>query len=124
MNPIANGHITWDHESSCTLDLDEELEHWQNRLHEVSMLHYNMMTKSLRCVSLEVRSFPYYDSLTDVENFLDAFEREVLEKHFFQTLDLVMRGTPTRWWGMHKDKFNGLCEYLRIMKLRFGHPKV
>ena len=63
------------------LDSDEELEHWQNQLHEVSTLRCNMMTKSLHCVSFKVRDLPHYDGLTDVDCFLDAFEREVLEKH-------------------------------------------
>ena len=77
MKPIVNGHIVWDRKSSCTSDLDEELEHWQNRLHEVSMLRCNMMTKSVRCVSYKVRSLPYYDGLTNVDKFLDTVEREV-----------------------------------------------
>ena len=73
MNSIADRHIVWDRESFCISDSYEELAHWQNQLHEVSTLHYNMMTKSLRCVSLEVRNLPYYDGLTDVDHFLDAF---------------------------------------------------
>ncbi|MCY6396595.1 hypothetical protein OYG15_10680, partial [Actinobacillus pleuropneumoniae] len=76
-----DGCISWDHESSCTSYLDEELEHCKNRIHEASMLRCNMMTKSLRCVSLEVRNMPYYDGLTDVDHILDSFEREVPEKH-------------------------------------------
>ena len=40
-----------------------------------------MMTKALRCVSSDVRSFPYYDGLTNVDKFLDAFERQVRDKH-------------------------------------------
>ena len=56
-----------------------------------------MMTKSLRCVSLEVRSLPYYDGLTDVDKFMDVFEREVPEKHHFQALDWTLRATPVRW---------------------------
>jgi len=87
VNPTMDECIAWDRESSCTLNLDEELEHWQNRLHEVSTLRCNMMTKSLRYVSSEVRNLPHYDGLTDVDCFLDAFEREVLEKHHFQALD-------------------------------------
>jgi len=47
------------------------------------MLHCNMMTKSLHCMSSEVRNLPSYDGLTDVDIFLDAFEREVPEKHHF-----------------------------------------
>ena len=39
-----------------------------------------MMTKSLCCVSSKVISLPYYDGLTNVDKFLDAYEREVPEK--------------------------------------------
>lgn len=63
----------WDKDSSYTSDSDEELEDWKNRLHEVSTLHCNMMTKSLRCVSNEVRNLPHYDVLNDVEFFLDEY---------------------------------------------------
>ena len=65
------------------------------------------MTKLLHCVSSKVRKLPYYDGLTDVEKFLDKFERKVPEDHFFQALDLALRATPTRWWGTHKDSFDG-----------------
>lgn len=30
VNLTVDGCITWDHESSCTSDSDEELENWQN----------------------------------------------------------------------------------------------
>jgi len=83
-----------------------------------------MMTKSLHCVSSEVRIFPYYDGLTDVDKFLDAFEREVLEKHHFQALDLAICDMPARWWGTHKDNFDGWHEYKRMMRVRFGCPMV
>ena len=75
MNPTADGHIAWDRESSFTSNSDEELEHLQNRLHEVSTIHCNMMTKSLRYVSSKVKDLPHYDGLTDADHFLDAFER-------------------------------------------------
>lgn len=89
-----------DRESSCTSDSNEEMEHWQNHLHEVSTLCYNMMMKSLHCVSSEVRNLPYYDGLTNVDKFLDAFEREVLEDHHFQALYLALCPMPTQWWGV------------------------
>ena len=66
---------------------------------------------------------PYYDGLTNVDKFLDAFEREVLEKHRFQALDLALCTTPARWWGTHKDSFAEWCEYRRMMRLCFGHLK-
>lgn len=50
VNPTADGQITWDRNSSCTLDSDEELKRWQNRLHEITTLSCNMMTRSRRCV--------------------------------------------------------------------------
>lgn len=105
---IVDGWITWDQEISCTSDSNEELEHWQNHLHEVSTLCYNMMTKSLCCVSSKVRNLPYYDSLTNVDNFLDVFESAVPQYHYFQELDFVLHTTPARWWGTYKDSFDGL----------------
>lgn len=30
VNPTADGRISWERESSCTSDLDEEVEQWQN----------------------------------------------------------------------------------------------
>lgn len=56
---MIDGWIAWDQESSYTFDSDEELECWKNCLHEVSTLFYNMMMKSLCCVSLEVGNLPY-----------------------------------------------------------------
>ena len=32
--------------------------------------------------------------------------------------------TPARWWGTHKDNFDEWCDYRRMMRRRFGHPKV
>jgi len=54
---------------------------------------------------LEVRKLPYYDGLTNVDLFLDEFERKVLEDQCFQALELALCATHPRWWGMHKDSF-------------------
>lgn len=124
INPKSNWRIACDRESYYTLDSDEELEHWQNRLHEVSTLWCFMMTKSMCCMSSEVRNLPHYDGLTDVEKFIDAFEQEVPEDHRFQAVDLVLCTTPTWWWGTHKDSFEEWRDYGRMMRLRFGSPKV
>lgn len=51
INPTVDGWISLDRESSCTSDSNEALEHWHNRLREVSTLRCNMMMKSLCCVS-------------------------------------------------------------------------
>lgn len=36
INPITDGMLSWHSASSCTLDSEEGLENWKNRLHEVS----------------------------------------------------------------------------------------
>lgn len=53
--------------------------------------------------------------------FIDKFERDALEEHRFQAFDIALRATPTRWWGMHKEKFSDWKEYQRMMKLRFKY---
>jgi hypothetical protein len=75
-----------------------------------------MMTRSLRCVSSEVRNLPTYDGLNEVDTFLDAFEREVPEKQCFQALDWALRATPARWWGTHKGSFDDWRECRRMMR--------
>jgi len=42
-------------------------------------LNCNMMTRSLCCISKGVRDLPTYDGLSEVDDFLNRFEREVLE---------------------------------------------
>lgn len=71
VNPTMDGRITWERESSYTSDSDEEIEQWQNQLHEVTTLNCNMMTRSLRYVSKEVRDLPTYDGLNEIDTFLD-----------------------------------------------------
>lgn len=75
------------------------------------MLRYNMMAKSLRCVSTEIRNTTHYDGLTDVELLLDESKREVPEEHRFQALELALHATPTYWLGMHKENIFGWREY-------------
>lgn len=64
---------------------------------------------------------PHYDRLTDVDLFLDEFEREAPEENQFQALELALRATLARWWGMHKESFAGWKEYKRMMRSRFGY---
>jgi len=111
-----DGQITWECESSFTLDSDEEVERWKNRLHEVIMLNCNMMTHSLCYVSIEVRDMPTDDGLNEVDTFLYAFQRDVLEKQHFHALDWVLRATPARWSGMHKGSFDDWRKCRRMMR--------
>ncbi len=106
-----------EHDNSYFSNSNEEVERWQNQLHEVTTLNCNMMTRSLRCVSTEVRYLPTYDWLSEVDTFLDKFEREVLEKQRFQALNWVLHATPARWWGTHKGSFDDWHEFRRMMKM-------
>ena len=75
-------------------------------------------------MSLEVRNLPTYDGLNDVDIFLDAFEKEVLEKQCFRALDWALRVTPARRWGAHKGSFDDWCKCRRMMITQFGKLKV
>lgn len=79
MNPTTHGMISWECDSSSTLDSNEEVEQWKNLLHEATTLNWNMMVRSLHCVATEARNLPMYDGLTSEDEFLNKFEREVLE---------------------------------------------
>ena len=45
INPITDGVLCWEKDSECVLDSDEEIENWQNRLHDVSALRCLRITK-------------------------------------------------------------------------------
>lgn len=83
-----DGRITWEGKSFYTSDSEEEIECSENRLHEVTMLNCNMMTRSLCYVSSKVRHLPIYNGLNEVDVILDAFEREVPEKTTLPSLRL------------------------------------
>ena len=87
-------------------------------------MNINMMTRSLHYISTEVRDLPTYDGLSEVDTFLDEFEREVPEKQQFQALDWVLRATPARWWGMHKSSLDDWRKCWRMMTTCFGKPMV
>lgn len=86
-----------EHESFCTADFDEEIEQWQNWLHEVTTLDCNMMIRSLCCVTTNVCDLPMYDGLTAVDDFLNKYEKEVPEHQCFDALKWELRATPVRW---------------------------
>lgn len=69
------------------------------------MLNYNIMTRSLHCVSTKVRDLPPYDGSSEVDDFLNGIEREVSEQQHFEALKWVLRIIPARWWGTHQGSF-------------------
>ena len=72
-----DGRLNWEKDISYFSYSYEELENWQNRLHEVSALHCNQVKKALLCISSEVRYFLYYDGLSNVNIFLEELEKFV-----------------------------------------------
>jgi len=80
VNLIANGRISWERDSSCMSDSDEEIEGWQNCLHEVTTLNYNMMVQSLCRVIIEARELPTNAGATNVEEPIDCCENAILEQ--------------------------------------------
>jgi len=56
-----------------------------------------MMISSLRCVATEVRDLPMDDGLSEVDDFLNKFEREVPEQECFDALKWVLQATLARW---------------------------
>lgn len=105
VNPTINGRISWERESSCTSDLDEEIERWQNQLHKVTMLNCNMMARSLHYVTKKARELTKYDGLIIVDAFLNKFESTVLEQQLFDALKWVLHAMLARWSGMHQVRF-------------------
>ena len=83
-----------------------------------------MMVRSLHYVSLEVRDLPTYEGLSEVDDFLNRFERGVPEKQWFKDLNWVLRAKPARWWGMHKGSFEDWCMCRWMMCTWFGNPRV
>lgn len=117
VNPTADDKISWECEGSCTLDSYEEIERWQNRLHEVTTLNCNMMIRSLRCVATAARDLPMYDELTKVDEFLNKFEREVPKQQGFDALRWALCTVPARWWGTHQRSFEDWRGCRRMMHL-------
>jgi len=56
------------------LDSDEEIEQWQNRLHEVTTLNFNMVVRSLQRMMNEARELPTDGGAANVEEFVDRYE--------------------------------------------------
>lgn len=67
VNLIEDGPISWERDSSCTSDSDEEIKRWQNRLHEVTTLNCNQMTRMLRRVVSEVKELLAAEGTTRME---------------------------------------------------------
>lgn len=73
------------------------MENWQNGLHKVSTRHCSRVTKSIQCMTSEVCNFPSYDSLGDVNIFLNEYEEQVPKSQILLALDIALKDTLVRW---------------------------
>jgi len=71
-------------------------------------------------MAIDVRDIPMYDGLSEVDDFLNKFERYVLEQQRFDALKWVLCDMPTRWWGMHQKRFKDWCKCRSTMHMHFG----
>lgn len=92
---MEDRRISWGNGESCTSDSDEEDERWCNKLNGVTMLHCNMVTRSMYCVRAQDRELLKYDGLTLIDGFLTKFEIALREHQQFDAMRWALCATPT-----------------------------
>jgi hypothetical protein len=120
VNPTADGVLSWRSIMSCTSDSDTGLENWQQRLHEVSTRRCARIDRAVRWVGTEIREPPSFHGVNDLEAFLTRYEDEVLENQRLLALDITLKETPARWWGVHKETVKDWYQCKRLLCIRFG----
>ena len=66
----TDGELKWCNSSSTSSDSDDDLENWQNRLHEMSFRKCGLVMQSLCRVATEIIEFPIYEGLPELFGFL------------------------------------------------------
>jgi hypothetical protein len=103
VNLTADGALSWRSISSCVSDSEEGLEHWQQRMHEVSTRRCARITRSLHWIGTKLCDPPKYDGLTDISYFVKVLELQIPKQQILLALDVVLKATPARWWDSHKE---------------------
>ena len=98
INPTTDGNLSWRSISSCTTELGDALENWQNILHEVSMRRCVRVIRVVQRVGSKECVLPRYEGLLNLASFLVEFEEKVTESQRLSTLDYILKDTPARWW--------------------------
>ena len=68
----------------------------------------------------EASALPTYEGLPNLASFLVEFEEKVTESQRLSALDYVLKATPARWWGTHKQSISEWTQSRRIMEITFG----
>jgi hypothetical protein len=103
INPTTNGNLSWQSDNACSLDLEEALENWQNKLYEVSTRICSRLTREFHWIGTTVSNLPTFDDLNPLEAFLSDFEESVPTQQILLAMYEALEATPERWWGTHKN---------------------
>ena len=57
----------------------------------------------MQWVETQLRELPTYEGLPNLVTFLSEFKEMVTEPQHLSALDYVLKDTPPRWWGTHKQ---------------------
>jgi hypothetical protein len=79
------------------------LENWQQRLHAVSTRRGARIDCTVRCVGTKIRKPPSFHGLNELHKFLTNYEEDFLENQRLLALDIALKATHARWWGVHKE---------------------
>ena len=78
------------------------------------------ITRSMQWVENELREIPTYEGLPKLATFLTEFESLVTKLQHLSTIDHVLKATPARWWGTHKQFITEWPQCKRLMEVIFG----
>ena len=67
-----------------------------------------------------MRELPTYEGLPNLATFLSEFEGLVIELQHLFALDYVLKATPARWWGTHKQSISKWPQCRRLLEVRFS----
>ena len=74
----------------------------------------------VRWVGAEANDLPIYEGLPNLAYFYTYFEVKVMESQHLSTLNFVLKATPARWWGTHKESISEWKQCRILMKIIFG----
>ena len=119
-NPTVDGNLSWRNVISFMSNSGEALENWQNKMHEVSLCRCVIITKFVQRVGAKASALPMYEGFPNIASFLQEFEENVTESQRVSSLDHVLKATPSRWWGTHKQSISKWSQCRRLMEIIFG----
>ena len=93
----------WESGSSCMTDSEDDLETWQNQLYELKGHRCTRITKSLRRLSSQTRTFPASDASTALGVSTMPLSEQILAPQQLQTLGLSLQVAIARRWIAHHE---------------------